>query len=271
MLYSKSLGLNPKATLDKRPKGAFGLSQRSTRQSTAPMQERSMNIWLELGAILLVVSLAVGWFQLNQAGYLTFAFGGCWGTFKTMSTGLQVSTIAQQIPGLSSASWISRLKVLINLSYIALGFMALFSVWKLHRRTLKYVATALLVVFAANLATTYFQGATFSSWFAITPSILYVKSGDFLMGLAVLILLVESFKTKEEAMFIVPPKRTEIGASTQVSRVVRCHICPLRDVCREANVEASLKLEHPHGAGLGEDPYGEMLRVTMNCPLKKNI
>jgi hypothetical protein len=224
-----------------------------------------------MGTVLLIISLAVGWFQLSQDGYLAFAFGGCWGASRTASTGLQVSTIVQQILGLSSASWISRFEVLIDLSYVALGFMVLFSVWNLHERTLKYVATALLVVFVANLAMTYFQGATFSNWFAITPSILYVRSGDFLMCLAVPIFLVESFTAKEEVMPIVPPRRMTIGVSTQVSRVVRCHICPLRDVCREANVEASLKLERSHGARLGEDPYAEMLRVTMNCPLKKNI
>jgi hypothetical protein len=236
-----------------------------------PTLERRINIWLKLGTVLLIVSLAVGWFQLGQDGYVTFAFGGCWGASTTTSTGLQVFTIVQQISGLSSASWISRLEVLINLSYIVLGLTALFSVWNPHKRTLKYVATALLVVFAANLVTTYFQGPTFSNWFAITPSTLYVRSGDFLMALAIPIFLVGSFRTEEEAMLIVPQRRTTMGASTQVSRVVRCHICPLRDVCREANVEASLRLEQSREARLGEDSYAEMLRVTMNCPLKKNM
>jgi hypothetical protein len=132
------------------------------------------------------------------------------------------------------------------------------------------VATALLITFAANLATAYFQGATSSNWFAMTPSILYFRSGDFPMGLAVPIFLLESFKAKEETMLIVLPKHVTIEASMQVSWVVRCYICPLRDICREANVEASLKLEHPHGARLEKDPYGEMSRVTMNCPLRKN-
>jgi hypothetical protein len=89
-----------------------------------PAQKRRIKIWLKLGTILYVVSLAVGWFQLSQAGHLTFAFGGCWGAFGTTLTGLQVSTIVQQISNLSSASCISRLEVLINLSYIALGFIA---------------------------------------------------------------------------------------------------------------------------------------------------
>ncbi len=226
---------------------------------------------LKVGIVLLVVSLAVGWFSLNQSGYPIYAFGGYWGTVRFTSTGIRVSTIVQQITNLTSTSFISILGILVNLSFIILGLIALFSVFKFNERTLKYVSIALLFAFILSFLVAFLQGATISNWFIISTSSFYVKFGDLLMGFAILFFLLESFRPEEETMLTTPAKPTSIMTSAQVSRVVRCHVCPLRNICREANVEASFRLERPLRAKFREDPYAEMLRVTMNCPLKKNL
>ena len=128
-----------------------------------------------------------------------------------------------------------------------------------------------MVFFVASLALAFLQGVTLSNWFLVTASTFYVKVGDFVMGLTILIFLLKSFKAQEETMLAAPAKPIPVITATQASRVVRCHVCPLREVCREANAEASFKLERPLKAKYGEDYYAEMLRVTMNCPLKKNL
>ena len=244
------------------------MNKPSTQQSTVLVKISNR---LKVGIVLLVVSLAVGWFSLNQSGYPIYAFGGYWGTVRFTSTGIRVSTIIQQITSFTSASFISILGTLVNLSFIVLVLIALFTVWSLRKETLKYVSIALLVVFVASFLVAFLQGATISNWFTISTSSFYVKFGDLLMGLAILFFLLESFRPEEETMLVTPAKPTSIITSAQVSRVVRCHVCPLRNVCREANVEASLRLERPLRAKFGEDPYAEMQRVTMNCPLKKNL
>jgi hypothetical protein len=228
-------------------------------------------MWLKIGAILLVIALAVGWFQINQTGTQTFAFGGYWGTVRTTSTGLRVSTIIQQLLGLTSASFVSILGIIVNLGLIVLGLITLFSIWGLNERIFKFTSITLLIFFVASLVLAYLQGATLSNWFLVTASTFYVKVGDFVMGLTILIFFLESFKTQEETMLTAPAKPVPVKTGTQVSRVVRCHVCPLREVCREANAEASFKLERPLKAKSGRDYYAEMLRVTMNCPLKKNL
>ena len=244
------------------------MNKPSTQQSTVLVKISNR---LKVGIVLLVVSLAVGWFSLNQSGYPIYAFGGYWGTVRFTSTGIRVSTIIQQITSFTSASFISILGTLVNLSFIVLVLIALFTVWSLRKETLKYVSIALLVVFVANFLVAFSRGATISNWFTLTSSSFYVNFGDFLMGLAILFFLLESFRPEEETMLVTPAKPTSIVTSAQVSRVVRCHVCPLRNVCREANVEASLRLERPLKAKFREDPYAEMQRVTMNCPLKKNL
>ncbi len=252
-------------------KGAVKLSEQFAHRSTMPLQEKKLNMWLKIGAILLVVALAVGWFQINQAGTQTFAFGGYWGTVRATSTGFRVSTIVQQILSLTSASLPSILGAIINLGLMVLGLIALFSIWRLREKIFKFASFALLTFFVASFVLAYLQGATLSNWFLVTASTFYVKVGDFLMGLTILIFLLKSFNTQEETMLAAPAKPIPVITSTQVSRVVRCHVCPLREVCREANVEADFRLERPLKAKSGKDYYAEMLRVTMNCPLKKNL
>jgi len=247
------------------------LSGQFARGSTMPLQETKLNIWLKVGAVLLVVALAVGWFQINQVGTQTFALGGYWGTVRTTSTGLRVSTIVQQLLSLTSASLTSILGTIINLGLMVLGLTALFSIWRLRERIFKLTSIALLVFFVASLVLAYLQGATLSNWFLVTASTFYVKVGDFVMGVTILIFLLKSFEAQEETMLAAPSKPTPVITGTQVSRVVRCHVCPLREVCREANAEASFRLERPLKLKSEEDYYAEMLRVTMNCPLKKNL
>lgn len=247
------------------------MSAKFARGSTMPLQEKKVNMWLKVGAVLLVVALAVSWFQINQSGTQTFAFGGYWGTVRTTSTGLRVSTIIQQLLSLTSASLTSILGTIVNLGLMVLGLIALFSIWRLRERIFKFTSIALLVFFVASLALAFLQGVTLSNWFLVTASTFYVKVGDFVMGLTILIFLLKSFKAQEETMLAAPAKPIPVITVTQASRVVRCHVCPLREVCREANAEASFKLERPLKAKSGKDYYAEMLRVTMNCPLKKNL
>ena len=247
------------------------MSGQYARGSAVPLQETKLNIWLKVGAVLLVAALAVGWFQINQVGTQTFALGGYWGTVRTTSTGLRVSTIVQQLLSLTSASLTTILETIINLGLIVLGLIALISILMLRERIFKLTSMALLVFFVASLVLAFLQGATLSSWFLVTASTFYVKVGDFVMGVTILIFLLKSFEAQEETMLAAPSKPTPVITGTQASRVVRCHVCPLREVCREANAEASYNLERPLKLKSGEDYYAEMLRVTMNCPLKKNL
>jgi hypothetical protein len=247
------------------------LSEQFTRRSTMPLQEKKINMWLKVGAVLLVVALAVSWFQFNQSGTQTFAIGGYWGTVRTSSTGLRVSTIVQQILNLTSASLTTILGTIINLGLMVLGLIALFSIWRVRERIFKFASIALLIFFIASLVLAFLQGVTLSNWFLVTASTFYVKVGDFVMGLTIIIFLLESFIAQEETMLAAPAKSIPVITGTKASRVVRCHVCPLREVCREANAEASFKLERPLKAKYGKDYYAEMLRVTMNCPLKKNL
>jgi hypothetical protein len=93
-----------------------------------------------------------------------------------------------------------------------------------------------------------------------------VALGDFVMGTTIIIFLLTSFEAKEETVQAKAVKPTFVSTGTQALRVVRCHSCPIRGICREANVKASYRLESPLKARSGEDYYAEMLRVTMNCP-----
>jgi hypothetical protein len=251
-------------------KGAEQLSKQYN-DSSAPLQETRLNLWLKVGAVLLVVALVVGWFQVNQVGTQTFALGGYWGTVRVTSTGFRVSTIVQQLLSLTSASTTSILGTIINLGLIILGFVALLSILLVRKRAFKLASYVLLVLFVASVVLVLLQGATLSSWFLVTTSTFYVKLGDFVMGATIIIFLLASFEAKEETVTTEAAKPTSISTGTQVMRVVRCHACPMGGVCREANVEASYRLESPLKARSGEDYYAEMLRVTMNCPLKKNL
>jgi Ca2+/Na+ antiporter len=227
-------------------------------------------LWLKIGAVLLVVALAVSWFQVNQTGTQTFALGGYWGTVRTTSTGLRVSTVVQQM-GSASSSITDVLGAVIDLGVVILGFVALLSMLMHRERAFKLTSMALLVFFVASVVLVFLQGATLSTWFIVTTTTFYVRFGDLVMGATIIIFLLASFKAQEETVPAEATKPTSVVASPQALRVVRCHACPMRGVCREANVEASYRLESPLKARSGEDYYAEMLRVTMNCPLKKNM
>jgi len=238
--------------------------------SSTPSQKTRLNLWLKVSAVLLIVALAVGWFQVNQTGTQTFALGGYWGTVRTTSTGLRVSTVVQQMSS-ASASMTDVLGAFIDLGLIILGFVALLSMLMHRERVFKLTSMALLVFFVASVVLVLLQGATLSTWFIVTATTFYVRFGDLAMGATLVIFLLASFEAKEETVLAEAAKSTSVVTSPQALRVVRCHACPMRGICREANVEASYRLESPLRARSGEDYYAEMLRVTMNCPLKKNL
>ena len=271
MFFGNPIRLKSGGCLRYKPQKGAGELSKQFNGSSAPLQDTKLNLWLKVGAVLLVVALVVSWFQVNQVGTQTFALGGYWGTVRMTSTGLRVSTIVQQLLSIASASMTSILGTIINLGLIVLGFVALLSILMLRQRTFRLASYVLLVFFVASVVLALLQGATLSSWLLVTASTFFVKVGDFIMGATIIIFLLASFEAQEETMPAEAAKPTLIAAGTQAQRVVRCHVCPMRGVCREANAEASYKLESPLRARSGEDYYAEMLRVTMNCPLKKNL
>ncbi|MBS7615263.1 hypothetical protein KEJ18_06005 [Candidatus Bathyarchaeota archaeon] len=238
------------------------------QQTTSTTQGKTLSNNLKVGAALLTFSLVVSWFQLNQTGTPTYGIGGYWGTIRYTAFGIGVSTIFHQIADALARSLVNVLGALLNLCFIILGLAALFSIIKYDAKTLKYVSTALLITYITSFVVTFIQEATISNWLKITTSTFYIKFGDLPMGLAIFFFLTESFMAQDETTVIQLKKPLPITSGT---RVVRCHICPLREVCKEANVIASLRLDYSPKAKFEENLYAEMQRVTMNCPLKKNI
>jgi len=238
------------------------------QQTTSTTKEKIVNNNLKVGAALLTFSLIVSWFQINQKETPRYDIGGYWGTIRYTPFGIGVSTIFHQIADASATSLVDILGLLLNLCIIILGLTALFNTIKHDVKTLKYMATALLITYITSFVISFIQGATINNWLKITTSSFYIRFGDFPMGLAIFFFLIESFTVQDETVMNQPKKLLPITSSM---RVVRCHICPLREVCKEANVKASLRLDYPLKAKFEENLYAEMQRVTMNCPLKKNI
>lgn len=247
---------------------ATKLSASLVQQTTSTAHEKTLSNNLKVGDALLVFSLIVSWFHITQTGTTIYSFGGYWGTIRYTPFGLGISTIFNQIADASATSPVDMLRVLLNLCFIILGFAALFSTIKCDAGTLKYVSTALLITYITSFMINFIQGATISNWFRITTSSFYIKFGDLPMGLAIFFFLAESFTTQSKAFLVQPKKSLPVTPS---ARVVRCHLCPLKEVCKEANVKASLKLDYTLKTKFDENLYAEMQRVTMNCPLKKNI
>jgi hypothetical protein len=245
------------------------LSEESLGQQGAGPYENGTSTSLKLGIILLVVFLFAGQLLIRLDGTM-FSIGGWWGFLVSGQAGLQVYTIAQQLANIASSSWATVVAIFLSLCLAVLGILALYSILKADKKWLKYTSLLLLIAFVANLGLALSQGASFSSWFAITPELVYINFGDVLLASAIFAFLTESYGAQLKALFK-PEMKKPYVAGAQVSRIVQCHVCPLREVCREGNVEISRKLERLHKAASHEAFYAEMLRVTMNCPLKKAL
>jgi len=236
-----------------------------------PRMLKHVTTKLRGGVILLVISMLLGWFRIDQTGCLKIALGGLWGNMKASSSGLQASAITRSIVSLH-ASLIEKANAVLSLGMMIFGLFALYGVWKTKLRTLKCSSFLLLLLLAANLALALRSGANVSHYLMWTPGTLFVNFGDILMALAAITLLLESSVAFKTSFSTTRPPSSPLRITVpRTLRVVQCHICPLKEVCKEGNPEASYNLAHSNTANLEEDSYATMLKVTLNCPLKKNI
>ncbi|MCW4020639.1 MAG: hypothetical protein NWF14_05360 [Candidatus Bathyarchaeota archaeon] len=235
-------------------------------------REPRTRIRLKLGIVLLAVSLSLGWVQFNLFSYPTFALGGRWGNIQETSSGLQVSTIINQFADFAAYPWSAQVKTVVNLAYMMFGIAALIGALKDGKNLLKCSSFLLLLTLIVELALVFAKGSFLSHWFEATTEFFYVNFGQVPLAAAVALFLSESSKIASRPEALVEPTDSYPPAIVSVfSKVVHCHTCPMREVCKEGDVEASYELKRLGRKSPEEAHYAVMQRITLNCPLKKSI